>query len=799
MNIMNKTRVFISSGGFGDVYRPPIPCKDTKSHKFINQDYVGKLFESRGSGKEEFEIFTKFKTVDPHNLFTISPVFGCDIVLSSKDLEYLKKSVKAIDKDLMDNRKERRQYSYQIILPFGGNSFYNFITMMRKIDIMYLINPMLYLTYKIAQMNKNSWYHLDIKNENILFNKDKGLLYLIDFGWMSKNLNDLLPIFVERGSQKKSKSLDYVYTPEIILAGHWCNGNIFPEMSEYLVINSIIPEVGDSSPRKMINFFRKYTRKWYTDDKDIKNILVTPFYQDLKAKCDDFKKSKKYQPVHNVLQNKEVLNKQETWSYGFVLFCWLYIAYETVDDTYRPLLDSFLDIICNKMVQYDVTKRITLDQAFNELISALRKHQQVYADEFYEFMEQTEREKISPEKDKVIEALKQSRIAPETPFGTPGKQRLEQTEKEKVAAKKLLFESEGAGPSTARGIDLSLATAPPKKVAAKRDNDGSKSIGFPPISEIMGDDWILRKKQEQYTPLGEKSKVNRALAEKDRYLVVGPQPGPVSNATAMASRAAPGLVASETAKEKEKQKMLEKEGGVVFAKPAPKTKGALPNIGTLLGQPKKELPRTENVRKNAERTKSNIQEIRLARSNRDATATVTTAFGDRIDFGKSKDLPKKNTRVAMPVEVSDYIGNPKIGEKKIPIRDALRLANSERNSQKEAAKYKIDIFGKDEPKKQTMKEAQAAQKKREADAIRLQKEAEVRESPFVKAVRAQQAERNARAAKIYEPSQITKIAQAAQAARNAEAARDAQAATMKRRPQFKQPLLQEYESQSSNN
>lgn len=161
----SKGGKLIGQGNYGCVFNPPLDCfaiKVKDKDKDKDKANIGKVFFKESEFNNELEQTKIIKLFDPKHIFTLPIVNHCKI-----------KKVKSKSCNIDSN-------SHQIIYPYGGID----LTMI-NID-----NNILYCFLKIIKgisvMHLHKYIHGDIKPANILYNKNKNVLKLIDFGFASK-------------------------------------------------------------------------------------------------------------------------------------------------------------------------------------------------------------------------------------------------------------------------------------------------------------------------------------------------------------------------------------------------------------------------------------------------------------------------------------------------------------------------------------------------------------------------------------------------------------------------------------
>jgi hypothetical protein len=414
-----SSRVFIASGGFGDVYKPPIPCPNIEA-KYLTDKYVGKLFIDTEAAQDELENDSKLKSLDPHGLFALTPVAYCRTNLSQSEMNTLT-NVPRLTKNTSDQRKERkRTYNFQIISPFGGESFFNFIKVLNRVGIQDLLNPILFLFKKVGYMNNNNFYHFDLKYENILYNNDKGLLYLIDFGWSGDTMKAVVSTFIEKTKYNQNKT-DYTFSPDILLARCLAsNQPVHVRLINYLLPNSEMFQYGKINLENYKKYFYSHS-KWYSDENttaDTFDVMKkgSMFYKELQRLVNNFKKISNptiedYQPLIDFFNQKKIIKKQESMSFGFVIFNWLYLSQLNTNSQFdKKLISDIATIVCNDLIVFNFENRKTIKEAYTNVLNMLQKNYPEIYEKYKRFEDITETKHISPEKEKISDILKKDGV-----------------------------------------------------------------------------------------------------------------------------------------------------------------------------------------------------------------------------------------------------------------------------------------------------------------------------------------------------------------------------------------------------
>jgi hypothetical protein len=189
----------IGSGGFGIVSRPPPKCKSFfnnnnnqnmfKEAYYGNPNYVSKLTEYL-SAKNELDISEIIKNKIPY-IDNDTPYYAYYFCLTEFICEAPDSKKKIIERD---------EYDTYAIAPYCGIPLKVYLEQNTKVplknylmenknalivsvtELCNLVPALQYLINGIQRLHRNKIFHKDIHDENVLYDKDTGLLRLIDFG-----------------------------------------------------------------------------------------------------------------------------------------------------------------------------------------------------------------------------------------------------------------------------------------------------------------------------------------------------------------------------------------------------------------------------------------------------------------------------------------------------------------------------------------------------------------------------------------------------------------------------------------
>ena len=238
----------LAEGGYGCVFSPGINCNGTS---IKNKKYVSKIQRYNSSAKNEIKIGKKIEELNGYEDHFVPVLKHCEIdianiedkekgkcsIFKSKIKDYVVMKLQYIEgEDFMDyliNQKNSVQLVSNIILSFN------------------------HLLKSLTMLESKFIVHYDLKGTNILYNINKEIPLLIDFG-LSVNILTI--------TNDKLKRIFYVYAPEYYiwpLETHYLcyliNKNKEPNSSE---LNDIAKMYVDNNKALQKNFSPGFLKKY---------------------------------------------------------------------------------------------------------------------------------------------------------------------------------------------------------------------------------------------------------------------------------------------------------------------------------------------------------------------------------------------------------------------------------------------------------------------------------------------------------------------------------------------------------
>ena len=208
----NEKSKMLSSGGYGCVYYPSISCKGKRTSK----KSVTKLQLSDESADNEMEISKIIRQIPMYKNHFVPINSSCPL------------KMKELKKDIIKECDVLKKDKDVILMEM------NFITGMTLDDYLiknknpkYIINSLIscytYLLHSLQILNKYNIVHFDLKGNNIMFNTEKNIPLIIDFG-MSIDLENVTSDTLDFYFFSFAPSY-YVWCPEIHFLNYLINVN----------------------------------------------------------------------------------------------------------------------------------------------------------------------------------------------------------------------------------------------------------------------------------------------------------------------------------------------------------------------------------------------------------------------------------------------------------------------------------------------------------------------------------------------------------------------------------------------
>ena len=224
----------LGQGAYGCAFYPHLPCKGTKSYP----GSIGKIFSRASDLKEEEEINKTILLIDPESKFTV-PLNGTCMINPEKLNS---------ENTSSECNKFKKNGQKQLMYRYGGvdmDKFARTFTIGKKAmyidDIFPLLLPIIEGITAMCSLGKA---HSDIKPENLVYDFNRHLMYLIDFGLLT-DFNDI------QHSDHLLKHPYLYYPPEFLVKYYQRTGKLIPSTD---FLKRFTPNF-----TSFINYLRKYS------------------------------------------------------------------------------------------------------------------------------------------------------------------------------------------------------------------------------------------------------------------------------------------------------------------------------------------------------------------------------------------------------------------------------------------------------------------------------------------------------------------------------------------------------------
>jgi len=195
------TSKLLSSGSYGCVYHPGITC----DKKTITKKYATKIQLSNESSDNELQISKIIKKIPMHNKYFVPVFSSCPIHLTELDKGIVKQC------DVLKNKKKNNLVLMEMDFINGITlDSYLINTKNAQLLINSFISSYTYLLHSLKLLRDNNIVHFDLKGNNIMFDKNKNIPLIIDFG---------LSIDLEKVNDETYDFYFFTYAPSYYV---WC-------------------------------------------------------------------------------------------------------------------------------------------------------------------------------------------------------------------------------------------------------------------------------------------------------------------------------------------------------------------------------------------------------------------------------------------------------------------------------------------------------------------------------------------------------------------------------------------------
>ena len=192
----------LSSGGYGCVYYPSISCRGHKTSK----NSVTKLQVSNAASDNEMAISKIITEIPMYKNYFVPVISSCPLKLKQLKDDIIKEC------DVLKRNKDVMLMEMDYI---NGMTLDTYLT--KNMNIKHVVNSIIstytYLLHSLYILNQHNIVHFDFKGDNIMYNIDKNIPLIIDFG-LSIDLENVKPTNLDFYFFTYSPSY-YVWCPEI--------------------------------------------------------------------------------------------------------------------------------------------------------------------------------------------------------------------------------------------------------------------------------------------------------------------------------------------------------------------------------------------------------------------------------------------------------------------------------------------------------------------------------------------------------------------------------------------------------
>ena len=351
------------------VFKPKVPCPGKRK----NKSHITKVvLTDKKEYEREKKMNEKIKRIKSYKEWALIFDEFCDI-LDEEEFKKHDKDITLCNEALFPDgywgyqKQLMEKFGKMLTGEYGGITFENYFnTTFSRVDdasvffdlFAEFVSSLQPLFLGLVEMKKHKMVHCDVKDNNIVYDDEKHLMKFIDFGLT--NTIDNHEFFDKRVMGEFFNDRLYVWYPlEFLMYYANKNGQI------------------DTDIKSSLHMLSRPGTDYY--------VFVHEFIHLLKG--NDFDKYKIHNNIlqdirKNEISEKEILQKVDIYGLGFVLLLHLINYLKNMDTPIikqvlkNELFNDFMNLFI-RMIDPDVKKRITPEEAYDMYMSLSQKHLQV--------------------------------------------------------------------------------------------------------------------------------------------------------------------------------------------------------------------------------------------------------------------------------------------------------------------------------------------------------------------------------------------------------------------------------------
>jgi serine/threonine protein kinase len=303
----------LASGVYGCVFNPAYHCNGKITHK---KRLVSKLTKDDFTSRTEIDIGNRVKNIPNYKNYFIVIESSCPIAKKN-----MKKSAMTSSCELTKKNTELK-HNYVLLYANYVSSIElaDYLEKKQYISVYELMRIFIEIRERIDMLSKYKIVHNDLHFGNILKSKERGNLYIIDFGlsicteYYYKNgeldYNYLKEVIFNYSPSWNWWTMEYHLLGYLIHVGDLSEKVIRDTVREYMdnhrIIPQISPQFGKEFERKLLQYFLKYSKMSKEDT--IKELLSFSHTWDYYKIALHFLKAMNIYNVHNNIFKMFLIN-----------------------------------------------------------------------------------------------------------------------------------------------------------------------------------------------------------------------------------------------------------------------------------------------------------------------------------------------------------------------------------------------------------------------------------------------------------------------------------------------------------